>query len=396
MTKIIVVTEFVSADKNRTGYYWSRLVARAAHEFSSILVLSPTVDRLAADLPETVRAIRLWPPPGGKNLARRAVQQLSVSLGLMLALLRHARKGDTVLAGTNPALQIPVIALLRRLLGFRWVQVTHDVFPLNLEAAGVVSSRSPVFGLLTALFSHAYRAADGIVVIGRDMGDVIAGMGVPRDRIAYIPNWAPVPAATGPDDRQAADAELGWEGKIVIQFFGNMGRAQGIPELLDAIRKVDNDELRFLFAGGGAMAPLVEEFAASRGDVKYLGPVPIAENQRVLDMADICLVTLAEGMKGLGVPSKSYFSLAADKYLLYVGETGSEIWRLVKENAELGWAFEPGDRARLAAFLNTLTGARLAGRAGERRRFVERHNSEAELLDRYMGVIRPAGSKEPR
>ena len=170
--------------------------------------------------------------------------------------------------------------------------------------------------------------------------------------MTYIPNWAPIPVGGVPDDH-AGRAELGWNDKIVVQFFGNIGRAQGIPTLLEAINGVQNDEVRFLFAGDGTMAPMVAKLASCRNDLAYLGAVPMAENQRVLAMADICLVSLADGMKGLGVPSKSYFNLAADKHLIYIGEKGSEIWRLIEENprAWLGLcARRLGQASRLPQF----------------------------------------------
>jgi len=390
MSKIIVVTEFVSEAQNSTGFYWSRLIARSAREFTQTIVLSPTADQLAADLPSSVKGVRLLAAPAGRQMARRIFQQLALSAGLVFALLRHSRRGDTVLAGTNPALQIPAIALLQRLIGFRWVQVTHDVFPLNLKATGILPDRHPLFRALSALFASSYRCVDGIVVIGRDMEETVAGLGVAPDRITYIPNWAPIDPM-GPQEVGSGKAELGWSDKIVIQFLGNIGRAQGIPELIEAIEATHNDQVRFLFAGGGAMAREVEQLAARRDDVRYLGPVPISQSRQVLELADICLVPLAPGMKGLGVPSKTYFNLAADKHILYIGEPGSEIWQLIEENPEIGWCFAPNESEKLSAFLNALSVSQLAGSKGARRRFLEQNNVEEKLLDRYMDVIRPRG-----
>src|SRR5690606_9779854 len=111
--------------------------------------------------------------------------------------------------------------------------------------------------------------------------------------------------------------------------------------------------------------------------------------QQVLDLADISIVSLAPGMKGLGVPSKTYFNLAADKHVLYIGEPGSEVWQLIEDNPEIGWAFESGDEERLITFLNALSKSELASSDGRLRHFVEQHNVEDRLLDRYMDVIRP-------
>ncbi|WP_284120787.1 hypothetical protein, partial [Klebsiella pneumoniae] len=43
-----------------------------------------------------------------------------------------------------------------------------------------------------------------------------------------------------------------WKGKRVFQFFGNVGRLQGIENILSAIQLVKNEKAAFAFIGDGA------------------------------------------------------------------------------------------------------------------------------------------------
>ena len=51
----------------------------------------------------------------------------------------------------------------------------------------------------------------------------------------------------------------------------------------------------------------------------------------MLSACDIAVVTLQDGMYGLGVPSKTYNILAAGRPILFFGPSNSEIELLVRE-----------------------------------------------------------------
>ena len=59
-------------------------------------------------------------------------------------------------------------------------------------------------------------------------------------------------------------------------------------------------------------------------------------------------------MKGLGVPSKTYNILAAGKPILYIGDKGSEVYNLVKDN-DLGVVFEWEQIEEFTEWINSLT-----------------------------------------
>ena len=59
-------------------------------------------------------------------------------------------------------------------------------------------------------------------------------------------------------------------------------------------------------------------------------------------------------MKGLGVPSKTYNLMAAEKPLLYIGDQYSEIDNYVR-NFDCGWSFAWENEVEILSFLKNLS-----------------------------------------
>ena len=66
-----------------------------------------------------------------------------------------------------------------------------------------------------------------------------------------------------------------------------------------------------------------------------------------MNACDVGIVTLSEGMFGLGVPSKSYNIMAVNKPILIVADESSEISQCVKEH-NIGWTVLPREPEKLA------------------------------------------------
>lgn len=90
--------------------------------------------------------------------------------------------------------------------------------------------------------------------------------------------------------------------------------------------------------------------------VFFHGPYFRSQQNEVLAACHIALVTLQDGMYGLGVPSKTYNILASGRPILFFGPKNSEIDLLVREEriGYCGWPekwdkdelVEMGERAR--------------------------------------------------
>ena len=81
--------------------------------------------------------------------------------------------------------------------------------------------------------------------------------------------------------------------------------------------------------------------------------------------------------------------MAAGKPILYIGERGTEIWRMIEENGN-GFCFEPWDKDGLISFLRELSiDSRISlSEMGQiSRRLAEQKYSKKTILRRFLEVI---------
>ena len=307
----------------------------------------------------------------------------------------NIKKGDHVLMVTNPFPLIVLMGYLRRHRNFDLAMLVHDVAPENLYTD--IHIPEMVYPTVKRVFNKAYASTDLLISLGRDMSEVLEqkvkdglkGFGASErfeklPRIEVIENWGDIESIHPTDDFE--------EEKITIQYAGNIGNAQGVGELVDVLHDAKCEQVAFGIWGTGSAENAIKEKVQEYGmenQVSFHGAYFRSEQQKVLNSCDIALVRLVEGMYGLGVPSKTYNILAAGKPILYIGEKGTEIWRMIEENGN-GVCFEPQDRKGLKSYLCSLSldnreNLREMGRIS--RRLAEEKYSKQTILNKFLEVL---------
>jgi hypothetical protein len=125
---------------------------------------------------------------------------------------------------------------------------------------------------------------------------------------------------------------------------------------MDVVVKADNRNLIIVIFGDGALRELVVNKIRNEriSNVFYFGPKPRADQNLFLNACHICIVTLISGMKGLGVPSKTYNYLAAGKPVLFIGDKGSEVDNYICKH-DCGWSFSWSEEESIIDFLRKLS-----------------------------------------
>ena len=351
--KIYIFTEYYYPEISAaTGYYMTGIAETLAREHDvTVICASQNTDesgkRIRKEEHNGVNIIRLKSPDLDKNkLIQRTIKFIILGIKFFFSMVWHVRKGDHMLAVTNPAPIVIFASWIRRMRSIHLSLLVHDVFPENLVAAGLASPRSLMYRCFRWWFKRAYKRADKLIAIGDDMAEVLKDkLKADDDRFALITNWADTDEVR-PSGRNDSDLikEHSLEDKLVIQFAGTIGRAQGIQNIVAAMSEIKDPDIHFLFLGAGACTPLITE-GIEQGTLKnatYAGSFPRSQQNTFLSACDIALVSLAQGMFGLGVPCKSYNIMASARPILLIADPRSEIAKVIKEH-NIGWVVPPGD-----------------------------------------------------
>lgn len=361
--RVLILTEYIGENYNSTAYYWSQIVKYLKNNNYDVLLITPENEHsIEFTLKYNVNVKFVKLTKYNKNsLLSRLIGQIMQTFRFMMTVKNECALTDLLFSGTNPIITMVSLTILKIRYKFKWLVLVHDVFPNNLVAAGIISEKNFVYRLLSFVSTKMYSSANEMICIGRDMQVLLQTKTGKQHCIHYIPNWSSTekifPLAKSENN---IIIDLCWQSEVVYQFFGNMGRLQGIDNLLDAISKTSNSNARYLFIGCGSessrVQTAIDRINKECGYIKayFYGRLDLEKNQVGLNACDVSLVTLSSNMLGLGVPSKAYFSMAADKPILYVGDINSELAQLVSEHP-IGWFCEPEQPMLLAELIDNIT-----------------------------------------
>ncbi len=307
-------------------------------------------------LDKRIKLYRISLPKLNKNkIVQRALKLVLLTIKMSLSILFRIKKDDNVLITTNPAFLLITIAVLKKIKRFNLEILVHDVFPENIVAVGLLKEDNFKYKLLKKVFNWSYKRADRIIVLGEDMKALIKQKTRHKDiKIDVIPNWFDSEIHPIQDFNISEYLGIDVRGKIVLGFAGNLGRVQGILEFIDLLIRSDNPNIIMIIIGDGALTSELKVKIKNVPNVYYIGPKGRNEQNYFLNACHIGLVTLIGGMKGLGIPSKTYNLMAAAKPLLYVGDKNSEIDNYVRR-FECGWSFSWENEAEIIFLLKNLS-----------------------------------------
>lgn len=224
-------------------------------------------------------------------------------------LIGGRRRPDLILV-MSPALMSVGAALLRRLGGSAAVGAcVQDLYSRAFMETGALGGRGArrVAQLERALLSRA----DGVAVIHTKFHDTLGDLGVDRDRVTVIRNWAHIRPST--IDPAHTRSELGWAPEdLVVLHAGNMGHKQELENVVEAARLADSrgDRIRFVMLGDGARRRALETAARGVRSIDFVDPLPDGRFEDALAAADVLLLNEKPGVLDMCVPGKltSYFA----------------------------------------------------------------------------------------
>lgn len=395
--RLWIISEYYYPIVTSTGYYMTEIAEYLASRGMDVNVICTGSRYNETDIYEIkefeihngVKIHRAKVKEIDKNsFIKRSIRLLYSSGALVKKIFSLVKKEDKLLVVTNPAfllLAMPTVSKLKRV---SYTLLAHDIFPENLVAINKIKSSSAGYKILKRLFDKAYIRSSLCISIGRDMSEILTEKTKRRTPIRLLPNWSDNDKVNciAKEDTQLYK-ELGTH-NFIFQFAGNIGHAQGIDNILSAIDRIKEKNISFLFIGGGAKAHTVEEFSNTHSNVISLGYRNRSEQNDFLNMCDVAIVTLSDGMYGLGVPSKAYNIMATGKPILFVGEPTSEIALCIQEYG-IGWVVEPNNPDALVNVIKKIYSQRehIKDFSKKSRQLADGLFSKQNILNKYFELL---------
>lgn len=363
--KLVIISELFFPEETSTAYILSEIANAFSLKYDVHVICGsdiygkrkPLTSNSNFTLDRSIKLHRVNRTNLDKDkLLSRFFRFILISTRLYNMAKRLIKTGDKVLLVTNPVPLVVLIAKLKKKIGFEFILLVHDVFPENTKPAGL-GIPTLLYSSLKKIFDKAYSEADLLIALGRDMKEVLNNKTKhysKNNNIIVIENWADLDNIKMLD-RNDIKLQLPTN-KIIIEYAGNIGRSQGLENILNIIKGIKKKDIEFSFWGSGAIEKKLKLFVSKNKitNVKFNGVYLRSEQNKILNTCDLALVTLAEGMYGLGVPSKTYNILASGRPILFIGDIESEIAMLIKKNF-IGYCYDPSDIVGISDFFENLT-----------------------------------------
>lgn len=300
---------------------------------------------------ESVDGIRIkrvkYVQMGRKSFLGRLVNYFSFTFTMMLHLFEMA-KYRAVVVYSNPPILPWVASWAKLLFKVKLVFVAYDLYPEIATKTETLREGNIICRLMDHINKCVYRRADSVVALSEEMREyIIAHREINPDRVHVIHNWYEDKQIKGNEAEENSFSEL-TKGRFVVSYFGNMGTAQDMETILEAMCILKDDpDVCFLFAGHGNKLAQLKQAVEEKNlqNVYVFEFLHGKEFQDALRISSCALVSLTEGLTGLCVPSKTYSYMMQGLPLLAVMDE-SDIVSDIESGA--GMWVRNGDSGKLA------------------------------------------------
>ncbi len=276
-----------------------------------------------------------------------------------LAARGGGQRFDLVWTATIPPVAQGLVGrIVAAMLGARLLYHCQDLYPELAIHSGLWRKGSLAARIATAVERKTRARADWLVTLSHDMEDTAIRLAAPR-RLAVINNF--MLEDFGAFDTGEASTPYTHEGdEIVIGFAGNLGRFQGLEQIVEAMRLLGPDGgIRLEFLGDGKAKPKLEALAAGLDHVRFAPHLPFAEAKTRIAAFDLGLVSVEPDIYRYAYPSKTLTYLGLGVPVLAVIEPESELARMIGAE-DVGFVAAGRDPAAIAQTMRTIAGRRAA------------------------------------
>ncbi|MBS19686.1 MAG: hypothetical protein CL733_01470 [Chloroflexi bacterium] len=345
---ILVINQYYEPDVASSGQLLAELCEGIVESGNKVTVVvaqpsyeSNSEDAYPFELLNGVNVHRI-PMKGTKGRANIVFRVLGYVRFLIFSIIKSLQLSKTedfnvVMTLSNPPIIGIVGVYLSKKMKIPYVSVLYDIHPDIVEAMKWISLPKFLFKMWNDMTSWIISNSDRTVVLGNGMKqNLINTKNADPNKVDIIPIWARPEFHPRDTNKTKVKDQFGIKNDhLLILFAGNIGIMQPVAPVIKAAVNLKNMPVTFLFLGGGVgMKSLAETIAQNKlTNVMILPYQPMDDFINLLSTSDACLVTLADGMEKLSVPSRAMTFMSAGKPIIAMMNDESDIAILIRDGS---------------------------------------------------------------
>ncbi|MBE5792264.1 MAG: glycosyltransferase family 4 protein [Clostridiales bacterium] len=291
---------------------------------------------------------------GSGNLIKKGLAQMSIEPIFIRAIKQHFpnTKFDLVLYSTPPITFCKVVEFVKRRDNAKTYLLLKDIFPQNAVDIGMMS-KTGVKGILYKHFRRVekklYSISDRIGCMSQANVDYVLKHNPEIDpkKVEICPNSIEIQdMSVSPEERSALRDKYGIpQDKKVFVYGGNLGKPQGIPFIIECLKKLNgHPEAYFLIVGDGTEFSKLQKFFDEEkpANMKLLNRLPKEDYDRMVAACDVGLIFLDHRFTIPNFPSRLLSYMQAGLPVLAATDPNTDIGKVITEGG-FGWWCESND-----------------------------------------------------
>lgn len=325
--------------------------------------------------------------PRFKHFAFLFLNYLSNLISGILNLWRLPEADVYFVFAVSPIFKVIPAIVLKFFTGRPVVVWYQDLWPDSFFAVTKINQRGLLASVLKFITFWVYKRTDCMCIQSEAFRNELINAGFDKP-IHYVPNWA-LPVAKSMSEPEWLN--LIPKGKKTITFAGNIGQAQGIDAVLQAMKQLNDPDLQFVVVGDGSAKAELEKLSnkLNLDNVFFLGRRAADDMPALFSKSDFLLVSLRKDyLFSLVIPSKVQAYMQAGKPV--VAFLDGEGARVVVE-AQCGVAAKAEDVDSLANALRELLKAdqsQLGKMGAAGKTYFENNFTETKVISQIEDILK--------
>ena len=288
------------------------------------------------------------------NVVEKGISMLTIDSIMIRAIKKYFSdvKFDLILYPTPPITFLRVVKYVKNRDGAKTYLLLKDIFPQNAVDIGMMS-KSGLKGLLYNHFRRVekklYQVSDFIGCMSQANVDYVLKHNPEIDpkKVEVCPNSIDVVDKSVDDStrKQIREKYAIPLDKKVFVYGGNLGKPQGIPFIIECLRKCEKlHDTYFLIVGDGTEYSKIENYLSEskQENVRLMKRLPKEDYDTLVAACDIGLIFLDHRFTIPNFPSRLLSCMQAKLPVLACTDPNTDVGKVIREGG-FGWWCESND-----------------------------------------------------
>ena len=330
------------------------------------------------------------------NLIEKGISTLLIERQFTAGIKQYFRdvKFDLVLYSTPPITLVSAIDFVKKRDQAKTYLLLKDIFPQNAVDLGMLTTTGPK-GLIYKHFRRKekklYRISDRIGAMSQANVDYVIQHNPEVDPkiVEVCPNSIEVvDKSVDAETRNSIRAKYGIPlDKKVFVYGGNLGKPQGIPFLIECLRKCEDiEEAYFLIVGDGTEYGLLENYVDGEKprNVRLMQRLPKDEYDVMVGACDVGLLFLDHRFTIPNFPSRLLSYMQAKLPVFAVTDPNTDVGKVITDGG-FGWWCESNDSVEFKRIIDMIIASNKCKDNDSILRYLQNHYNSSQSYEIICG-----------